>query len=283
MPNAPQVFRDIASMRAAVAKWRAAGERIALIPTMGALHAGHASLVEASRKNAERTIVSIFVNPTQFAAGEDFGAYPRTFDADLAKLADVGADGCFAPDAAEMYRPGFATEILPGGPAAAGLEDRFRPTHFPGVALVVAKLLNQAQADSAFFGEKDFQQLAVIRQMAGDLDIATAIFGVPTLREADDLAMSSRNVYLTPEEREKAPQLFAVLRKTAMAMRAGGAPSRAAGEGSGELAAAGFAVDYLEARHALTLAPIASLDDGPVRLLVAAKLGKTRLIDNIAI
>jgi len=126
MPNAPQVFRDIASMRAAVAKWRAAGERIALIPTMGALHAGHASLVEAARKNAERTIVSIFVNPTQFAAGEDFGAYPRTLDADLAKLADVGADGCFAPDAAEMYRPGFATEILPGGPAAAGLEDRFR-------------------------------------------------------------------------------------------------------------------------------------------------------------
>ncbi len=182
-----------------------------------------------------------------------------------------------------MYPPGFSTEISPGGPALAGLEDRFRPSHFGGVALVVTKLLNQAQADSAIFGEKDFQQLAVIRQIVGDLDIPTAIFGVPTLREADGLAMSSRNVYLGAEEREKAPQLHAVLRNTAMAMRAGVAPARATQEGAVELAAAGFALDYLDARHALTLAPIASLDDGPVRLLVAAKLGKTRLIDNIAV
>jgi pantoate--beta-alanine ligase len=283
MSKAPQIFRDIASMRCAVAQWRAAGQKIALIPTMGALHAGHVSLVDAAQKKAERTIVSIFVNPTQFAPNEDFGAYPRTFDADLAKLAEVGADGCFAPLASEMYQQGFSTEIIPGGPALAGLEDRFRPTHFAGVALVVAKLLNQVQADSAFFGEKDFQQLAVIRQIVADLDISTAISGVPTLREADGLAISSRNIYLSAEEREKAPRLAAILWETATEMRAGTAPARAAEEGATELAAAGFGLDYLEARHARTLAPIGSLDDGPVRLLAAAKLGKTRLIDNIAV
>src|SRR5271157_3255398 len=202
-----EVFRDIASMRRAVARWRAAGEKIALVPTMGALHAGHISLVEASRAQAEKCIVSIFVNPTQFAEGEDFSAYPRMFEADLAKLAASGAEGCFAPTARDMYPEGFSTRVVPGGPALAGLEDRFRPEHFAGVALVVAKLLNQAQADCAFFGEKDFQQLAVIRRMAADLDIATRIFGVPTLREPDGLAMSSRNIYLTPEERAQAPLL----------------------------------------------------------------------------
>ncbi|MGO9943377.1 MAG: pantoate--beta-alanine ligase, partial [Rhodoblastus sp.] len=205
MSDAPQIFRDIASMRAAVAQWRAAGEKIALVPTMGALHAGHISLVQAAREKARRTIVSIFVNPTQFAAGEDFSAYPRTFDADLAKLAEARADGCFAPQPGEIYPEGFSTKVTPGGPALAGLEDRFRPDHFPGVALVVAKLLNQAQADFAFFGEKDFQQLAVIRRIVADLDIPTRIFGVETLREADGLAMSSRNIYLEAEERAQAP------------------------------------------------------------------------------
>ena len=282
MSEAPHVFRDIDSLRRAVAQWRASGERIALIPTMGALHAGHISLVQAARQQARRTIVSIFVNPTQFAPNEDFSAYPRTFDADLAKLAAAGADGCFAPQAGAIYPEGFSTKVIPGGPALAGLEDRFRPDHFPGVALVVAKLLNQAQADCAFFGEKDFQQLAVIRRMAADLDIPTRILGVETLREADGLAMSSRNIYLSAEERARAPLLAKVLRETAAAIRSGGALAEAVAQAAARVSAAGFALDYFEARHAESLAPIASPDEGPVRLLVAARLGKTRLIDNMA-
>ena len=278
-----EVFRDIASMRRAVAQWRAAGEKIALVPTMGALHAGHISLVEASRPHAKRCIVSIFVNPTQFAPNEDFGAYPRTFAADLEKLEAAGAAGCFAPVAPEMYPVGFATKVIPGGPALAGLEDRFRPDHFAGVALVVAKLLNQAQADCAFFGEKDFQQLAVIRRMAADLDIATQIFGVPTLREADGLALSSRNIYLAPEERATAPLLAKALKEAAAEIRAGKKPAEAAAQAAAKIAAAGFVVDYVEARHAGTLAAVASMQEGPVRLLVAARLGKTRLIDNLAV
>ena len=282
MSEAPHIFRDSDSLRRAVAQWRASGERIALIPTMGALHAGHISLVQAARQQARRTIVSIFVNPTQFAPNEDFSAYPRTFDADLAKLAAAGADGCFAPQAGAIYPEGFSTKVIPGGPALAGLEDRFRPDHFPGVALVVAKLLNQAQADCAFFGEKDFQQLAVIRRMAADLDIPTRILGVETLREADGLAMSSRNIYLSAEERARAPLLAKVLRETAAAIRSGGALAEAVAQAAARVSAAGFALDYFEARHAESLAPIASPDEGPVRLLVAARLGKTRLIDNMA-
>ena len=250
---------------------------------MGALHAGHISLVEASRAHATRCIVSIFVNPTQFAPNEDFSAYPRTFGADRAKLEAAGAAGCFAPMAPEMYPTGFATQVLPGGPALAGLEDRFRPDHFAGVALVVAKLLNQAQADCAFFGEKDFQQLAMIRRMAADLDIATQIFGVPTLREADGLALSSRNVYLSEEERATAPLLAKALKKAATQILAGKKPAEAAAQAAEKIAAAGFVVDYVEARHAGTLAPIGSMQEGPIRLLLAAKLGKTRLIDNLAV
>jgi pantoate--beta-alanine ligase len=283
MSDTPMIFRDIKSLRRAVAQWRASGEKIALVPTMGALHAGHVSLVEAARKKAERTVVSIFVNPTQFAPNEDFDAYPRTLEADLARLADAGADGCFAPPAREIYPQGFATQVIPGGPALAGLEDRFRPDHFPGVALVVAKLLNQAQADFAFFGEKDFQQLAVIRRMAADLDIPTGIFGVPTLREADGLALSSRNIYLSAGERAQAPLLARILNETAATIHLGAAPAEAAAQAAAKLASAGFVVDYLEARHAETLAPIASREEGPIRLLVAARLGKTRLIDNIAV
>jgi pantoate--beta-alanine ligase len=278
-----EIFRDIASMRRKVGQWRAAGEKIALVPTMGALHAGHISLVEASRAHASRCIVSIFVNPTQFAPNEDFSAYPRTFGADRAKLEAAGAAGCFAPMAPEMYPAGFATQVLPGGPALAGLEDRFRPDHFAGVALVVAKLLNQAQADCAFFGEKDFQQLAMIRRMAADLDIATQIFGVPTLREADGLALSSRNVYLSEEERATAPLLAKALKKAATQILAGKKPAEAAAQAAEKIAAAGFVVDYVEARHAGTLAPIGSMQEGPIRLLLAAKLGKTRLIDNLAV
>lgn len=284
MPAAPEIFRDIVSLRRAVRAWRANGEKIALVPTMGALHAGHVSLVEAAReKGARRVIVSIFVNPTQFAANEDFGAYPRTFEADVEKLAAAGVDGCFAPAPSEIYPPGFCTEVIPGGPASAGLEDRFRPTHFAGVALVVAKLLNQAQADAAFFGEKDFQQLAVIRRIAADLDIATEIFGAPTLREADGLALSSRNVYLSAEERLRAVLLSQVLGESAKKI-AGGAPLAATvAAGREKIAAAGFELDYFEARHAETLAPIGSKAEGPIRLLVAARLGKTRLIDNMPV
>ncbi len=223
MTDQPLIFREISALRRAVAQWRASGETIALIPTMGALHAGHISLLEASRAHARRAVVSIFVNPTQFAPNEDFSAYPRTFEADFAKLAEAGCDGCFAPTAAEMYPEGFSTQVIPGGPALAGLEDRFRPDHFAGVAQVVAKLLNQAQADCAFFGEKDFQQLAVIRRMAADLDIPTRIHGVPTLREPDGLAMSSRNVYLSAHERETAVTLSRVLRDSAELIKSGAA------------------------------------------------------------
>ncbi|MCI4678680.1 pantoate--beta-alanine ligase [Rhodoblastus acidophilus] len=280
MTEQPLIFRNIAVMRRAVAQWRAAGEAVALIPTMGALHAGHISLIKASRENARRAIVSIFVNPTQFAPNEDFSAYPRTFEADLAKLAEAGCDGCFAPMASEMYPEGFSTKILPGGPALAGLEDRFRPDHFAGMAQVVAKLLNQSQADCAFFGEKDFQQLAVIRRMAADLDIPTAIFGVPTLREPDGLAMSSRNVYLSAQERAQAVTLSRVLRDSAKAIRAGAPVVDVVARAGREITAAGFALDYFEARQAQSLAPIAGLAEGPIRLLVAARLGRTRLIDN---
>jgi pantoate--beta-alanine ligase len=280
MTAKPIVFRKISDMRLAVAQWRAANETVALIPTMGALHAGHISLVEASRAHARRAIVSIFVNPTQFAPNEDFSAYPRTLKADLAKLAEAGCDGCFAPFVSEMYPAGFSTRVIPGGPAFAGLEDRFRPDHFAGVAQVVAKLLNQAQADSAFFGEKDFQQLAVIRRMAADLDIATKIFGVATQREADGLAMSSRNVYLSAEERARAVTLSRVLRASAEKIEAGAPVGDVVAQGGREIEAAGFILDYFEARHAESLAPVASRAEGPIRLLVAARLGRTRLIDN---
>lgn len=283
MTDQPLIFREISALRRAVAQWRAAGETIALIPTMGALHAGHISLLKASRAHARRAVVSIFVNPTQFAPNEDFSAYPRTFEADLAKLAEAGCDGCFAPTAAEMYPSGFSTQVIPGGPALAGLEDRFRPDHFAGVAQVVAKLLNQAQADCAFFGEKDFQQLAVIRRMAADLDIATRIHGVPTLREPDGLAMSSRNVYLSAVERQTAVTLSRVLRDSAEAIKSGAAVADVVARAAEKIVAAGFALDYFEARNAESLAPASSLADGPIRLLAAAKLGRTRLIDNWAV
>jgi pantoate--beta-alanine ligase len=283
MTDQPLIFREISALRRAVAQWRASGETIALIPTMGALHAGHISLLEASRAHARRAVVSIFVNPTQFAPNEDFSAYPRTFEADRAKLAEAGCDGCFAPTAAEMYPQGFSTQVIPAGPALAGLEDRFRPDHFAGVAQVVAKLLNQAQADCAFFGEKDFQQLAVIRRMAADLDIATHIHGVPTLREPDGLAMSSRNVYLSAHERETAVTLSRVLRDSAGAIKSGAPVADVVARAAEKIAAAGFALDYFEARNAESLAPAASLADGPIRLLVAARLGRTRLIDNWAV
>lgn len=277
------VIGAIDELRRYVRARRAAGERIGLVPTMGALHAGHLSLVEAARRVADRVIVTIFVNPAQFGPNEDFARYPRTLAADVEKLSSVVADLVFAPSVEEIYPPGFATKVVMDGPARADLEDRFRSMHFSGVATVVTKLLNQAQADVAVFGEKDYQQLLVIKRLARDLDIATEILGAPTLREADGLAMSSRNVYLSPKERERAKELCAALREAARRILNGDDMGMATGAVRAALAEAGFEVDYLEARNAETLAPVETLDDGPIRLLVAAKLGATRLIDNIAV
>jgi pantoate--beta-alanine ligase len=279
----PTVLPDVASLRAAVRAWRANGERVALVPTMGALHAGHVSLVEEGLKRADRVVASIFVNPTQFAPTEDFSKYPRTFDSDLDKLGAAGCDACFAPGVEDMYPQSFATTILPEGPAKVDLEDHFRPTHFAGVATVVAKLLNQVQADFAIFGEKDYQQLKVITHMARDLDIPTEIVGATTVREADGLAMSSRNVYLSPDERSRATAMYRALRHAAAKIAEGEVIGHEMTEAREILVEAGFLVDYIEARHAETLERIARRIEGPIRLLAAAKIGRTRLIDNIAV
>ena len=281
--STPIVLPDVASLRAAVGAWRAKGERVALVPTMGALHAGHVSLVEEGRKRADRVVASIFVNPTQFAPTEDFSKYPRTFEDDLAKLGAGGCDACFAPGVEDMYPAGFATTVTLEGPAKVDLEDHFRPTHFAGVATVVAKLLNQAQADFAVFGEKDFQQLKVITHMARDLDIPTEIVGATTVREADGLAMSSRNVYLAPDERQRATAMYRALRHAAAKIAEGEVIGHEMTEAREILVEAGFVVDYIEARHAETLERIARRIEGPIRLLAAAKIGRTRLIDNIAV
>lgn len=270
-------------LRRAVARFRAAGESVALVPTMGALHAGHLQLVRLARRKAKRVVVSIFVNPAQFGPAEDFATYPRTFESDLRALAELNVDLIWAPNRETMYPPGFATTVLPRGPAAAGLEDAYRPHFFAGVATVVSKLLLQVAPDYALFGQKDYQQLKVVTQMAKDLDIPVKIIGAPTVREPDGLALSSRNAYLSPAERRAAPVLYRVLSKSAERIANGKAIEMVLAEGRAEIAQAGFALDYLEARHAETLGPVASLKDGPVRLLVAAKIGKTRLIDNLGV
>ena len=278
-----QVLRTISALRAWRGELRRKTQPVALVPTMGALHDGHLALVRLARRRADRVIVSIFVNPTQFAPNEDFSSYPRTWDADLAKLAALQVDAIWAPDVKTMYPDGFSTKIAPGGPALAGLEDKFRPHFFGGVCTVVAKLLLQVAPDFAAFGEKDYQQLKVVTAMARDLDIPTRIVGLPTIREKDGLAMSSRNAYLSPAERQAAPTLHQALKDGARRLRDGAPLAATLGEAEAEIEAAGFAVDYLEARHAETLAPIATIKDGPVRLLVAARLGRTRLIDNIGV
>lgn len=277
------VARSVVDLRARIADWRAAGARIALVPTMGALHAGHISLVEEAKRRADRIVMSIFVNPMQFAANEDLSSYPRRFEEDAEKFAAAGGDLIFAPDVGEIYPEGFATTVTVAGPASVGLEDKFRPTHFAGVATVVAKLLNQCRPDVAIFGEKDYQQLKVIMRMGRDLDFETEIVGAPTLREPDGLAMSSRNLYLSPDERARAPLLHEALKRFAAALRGGVKITSVQAAALEELEAAGFSVDYIEARHAETLAPVTRLGDGPVRLLAAARLGTTRLIDNIAV
>jgi pantoate--beta-alanine ligase len=272
---------SVKSLRHALANWCRAGERIALVPTMGALHEGHLALARLGREHADRIVVSIFVNPTQFGPNEDLSKYPRTFEQDRDKLEGL-ADLIFAPDVEEMYPPGAATTISLVGPAAAGLEDRFRPTHFEGVATVVAKLLIQALPDAVIFGEKDFQQLKVVTRMVRDLHLPVRIVAAPTVRESDGLALSSRNRYLSPEERAAAPLLFRALQGCADAIRGGAEPAQAAADAAERLTQAGFTVDYLECRNGETLEPPSSGDE-PLRVLAAARLGATRLIDNIAV
>jgi pantoate--beta-alanine ligase len=278
-----EIVRDVASLMARLAEWRRAGETIGLVPTMGALHAGHIFLVHEAKKHARRVVMSIFVNPAQFAPSEDFCSYPRSFEADADLFESAEGDLIFAPSVEAMYGEGFATTITLAGPAAVGLEDRFRPAHFAGVAIIVAKLLNQCRPDVAIFGEKDYQQLKVVTRMARDLDFETEIVGVPTLRDADGLALSSRNIFLSAKERVLAPRLYAALRRCAHDIKGGVAIEIALDSARATLAAAGFVTDYFEARHAETLCPVASRGEGPIRLLAAARLGKTRLIDNIAL
>ena len=283
MSRSPMIVRTVPALRRALDSLRAKKATTALVPTMGALHDGHVSLVRLAKRRAAKVIVSIFVNPTQFAPSEDFSSYPRTWKADVAKLAAEGVDLIWNPDVKTMYPDGFATRILPEGPAIAGLEDRFRPHFFGGVATVVGKLLTQCRPDFAIFGEKDFQQLRVVTRMAADLDLGVKVIGSRTVRERDGLAMSSRNVYLSPEQRHLAPALYRAMKETAKRLRGGDDLKTATAGGAELITAAGFAVDYFEARHAQTLAPIESVKDGPVRLLVAAKIGNTRLIDNIGV
>jgi pantoate--beta-alanine ligase len=274
------VVRTVAALRARLGAWQRAGDTVALVPTMGALHAGHLALVARGRAMATRAVASIFVNPTQFAPQEDFSRYPRDEAGDAAKLVEARCDLLYAPDVAEMYPEGFSTTIGVGA-VAEGLCGRFRPGHFAGVATVVAKLLLQSGADIACFGEKDYQQLQVIRRVARDLDIPVRIEGVPTIREPDGLALSSRNLYLSPQERAVAPALQRVLAAGARRIAEGADVAGVLEEGRAALAGAGFTrLDYLEACDAETLAPLARADR-PGRLLAAAWLGRTRLIDNV--
>ncbi len=276
--------RRVADLRAQVHAWREAGDTVALVPTMGALHEGHLSLVRLARREARRVVVSLFVNPTQFGAGEDFSAYPRDEARDSALLAGEGCDLLFAPSAEEMYPPGFATTVAVSG-LGEELEGAFRPGHFAGVATVVTKLLIQAGANAAVFGEKDYQQLQLIRRLARDLDLPTQIIPGPIVREGDGLALSSRNVYLDPDQRRIAPALHAVLVSAASALALGAAVSECEAQAREALRTAGFdAVDYVEARrpddlHRLGPGPLSE----PARLLAVARLGRTRLLDNLAV
>lgn len=279
--NVP-IVRTVAELRATVAQWRREGASVAVVPTMGALHEGHLSLVRTALAKSDRVIVTLFVNPKQFNSAADLAAYPRTEEEDAAKLAPLGALLLYAPDAVEMYPNGFATTVSVAG-VSEGLCGAFRPGHFDGVATVVAKLFLQTGADRAFFGEKDFQQLHVVRRMARDLDIPISIIGCPTVREADGLALSSRNVQLSLAERRAAPKLASILFETARQLSDGGPVSQIISGARATILAAGYAqVEYLELRAEATLQPLQALD-GPARLLAAAWLGGTRLIDNVKV
>jgi pantoate--beta-alanine ligase len=276
------IVRTLADLRSVVAGWRKDKARIAVVPTMGALHEGHLSLVRAALARADRVIVTLFVNPKQFNSAADLAAYPRTEEEDADKLAPLGAHLLYVPDAPEIYPPGFATTVSVTG-VSEGLCGAKRPGHFDGVATVVAKLFLQTGADIAFFGEKDLQQLHVVRRMASDLDLPIEIVGCPTVREADGLALSSRNVRLSAGERAIAPKLVAILDEAARSLSAGAPAASLLQAANRSILAAGFReVEYVELRSAADLAPL-ELADRPARLLAAAWLGQTRLIDNVVV
>lgn len=276
------IVRTVAELRAAVAGWRREGQRVALVPTMGALHAGHLALVAEARRRAIRVVTSIFVNPKQFGAGEDLDRYPRREASDAQMLSEGGCDLLWLPPIEVMYPAGFATNISVAG-VSEGFDGAARPGHFDGVATVVTKLFNQVQPDIALFGEKDYQQLAVIRRLTIDLDLPIEIVGVPTQRDADGLALSSRNAYLLPDERARAVALPRALGLAARAIGRGADVGAALAEATAALAAAGFdLIDYVALVDAVSLAPIDRLG-GPARLLAAARIGNTRLIDNLAV
>jgi pantoate--beta-alanine ligase len=277
-----QIIRELSELRTIVRKWHSNNRRTALVPTMGALHAGHIALVAAAKGQADRVVASIFVNPTQFAANEDLSSYPRKEAEDAAMLEAAGCDVLWAPSVETMYPAGFATSISVGG-VSETLEGAARPGHFDGVATVVAKLFGQTQPDLAFFGEKDFQQLAVIRKMVADLNMRIGIVGVPTVRDSDGLALSSRNAYLTAEERSAAHVLPDALQEAAAAIGAGGDVAEAIAKVRSRLASAGFdPIDYIALCDAESLAPVDQAT-GKLRLLAAARLGRARLIDNLEV
>lgn len=274
--------RDVDSLRRRIQAWRREGHSVALVPTMGALHKGHITLMERAMKMADRVVATIFINPKQFGPTEDLASYPRRETADFELLNAVGVHLLFAPDVAVMYPPGFVTNIQIAG-IGTELDGAHRPGHFDGVATVVAKLLLQARPDIALFGEKDYQQLAVIRRMVADLNVPVDIIAVETVRDPDGLALSSRNAYLTPDERAKASALFSAIAAAAKDISKGASIAGVTEAARERILAAGFSkVDYVEARHAETLAPLGSNAE-PGRVLAAAYLGRTRLIDNVAI
>lgn len=275
-----QTVRDIASLRETISAWRRAGETVALVPTMGALHAGHLELIAIARTRADRVVASIFVNPKQFGPNEDLDRYPRREASDSKALDGAGCDLLWLPPADVMYPDGFATNVSVAG-VSEPLDGAARPGHFDGVATVVSKLFNQVRPDIAIFGEKDFQQLAVIRRFTADLDFGIEIVGAPTQRDDDGLALASRNAYLSPEDRAAAVALPRALGEAAEAISAGGDPAAALEKARARLTAAGFTIDYVELVDAASLAePVAGQ---PRRLLAAARIGGTRLIDNIAV
>jgi pantoate--beta-alanine ligase len=277
-----QTIRQLKPLRKAIATLRAAGGKVALVPTMGALHAGHMALVAEARKRAEHVVASVFVNPKQFGPNEDLTAYPRRTAKDSAMLGEAGIAVLWMPDTEVMYPAGYATDISVGD-VSAGLDGAARPGHFDGVATVDAKLFNQVRPDIALFGEKDFQQLAVIRRMTADLDFGIEIVGVPTEREEDGLALSSRNVYLTDAERLQARALPRALGMAAAAIEGGGDVAEALTRAETALIEGGFqSVDYVALCDAATLQPVASLER-PARLLAAARIGAARLIDNVPV